>query len=155
MWFPKWHEELGELSLERPKVWKLYTDGLVLSKACTVSVRKFQRNYVTWHWRVLQSLSKNWRVTWKMNLVNFHARSWKSEDLHFDLIHLSKAYKYLDEKVQKSYISWSHDTEEWRKVSRKTYSLVPKTTWGIWLVLMWAVASLEICTLMCYFCHSA
>ena len=40
------------------------------------------------------------------NLVNFHASSWKSENIHFDWIHLSKAYTYLDEKVQKSYVSW-------------------------------------------------
>ena len=67
LWFQKWHEELGELSsLEHPKVWKLYIDGLFLSKAYTVSVRKFQRNYVSWHWRVLQSLNKNWLVAWKM-----------------------------------------------------------------------------------------
>ena len=33
------------------------------------------------------------------NLVNFHVSSWKSENLHFDWNHLSKAYKYLDEKV--------------------------------------------------------
>ena len=39
------------------------------------------------------------------NLANFHASSWKSENLHFDWIHLSNAYKYLDEKVQKSYVS--------------------------------------------------
>ena len=32
--------------------------------------------------------------------------SWKSENLHFDWIHLSKAYKYLDEKDQKTYVSW-------------------------------------------------
>ena len=38
-------------------------------------------------------------------LVNFHASSRKSENLHFDLILLSKAYKNLDEKVQNSYIS--------------------------------------------------
>ena len=66
LWFQKWHEELGELSLEHPKVWKLYIDGLFLSKAYTVSVRKFQRNYVSWHWRVLQSLNENWLVAWKM-----------------------------------------------------------------------------------------
>ena len=36
------------------------------------------------------------------NLVNFHASSRKSENLHFDWIGLSKACKYLDEKVQKS-----------------------------------------------------
>ena len=38
-------------------------------------------------------------------LVNFHASSRKSENLHFDRILLSKAYKDLDEKVQKSYVS--------------------------------------------------
>ena len=65
--FQKWHVELGELSsLEHPKVWKLYIDGLFLSKAYTVSVRNFQRIYVSWHWRVLQSLNENWLVGWKV-----------------------------------------------------------------------------------------
>ena len=44
--FQKWHEELGELTLEHSKSEKLYTDGLFLSKVFNVSVRKFQRNYV-------------------------------------------------------------------------------------------------------------
>ena len=39
------------------------------------------------------------------NLVNFHASSQKNENLHFDSLLLSKAYKVLDEKVQKSYVS--------------------------------------------------
>ena len=39
------------------------------------------------------------------NLVNFHVSSRKSENLHFDSILLSKPYKYLDEKIQKSYVS--------------------------------------------------
>ena len=43
------------------------------------------------------------------NLVNCHASSQKSEKLHFDGLRLSKAYKYLDEKVQKDYF---HDTGE-------------------------------------------
>ena len=104
----KWHEELGELSLENPKVWKLYIYGFFLSKAYTVSVRKFQKNYVSWHWRLLKSLNGNRVVAWKKwHLVNCHVSSWKSENLHFDWIHLSKAYKYLDEKVQKSYVSWN------------------------------------------------
>ena len=33
------------------------------------------------------------------NLVNFHASRPKSENLHFDRLVLSKAYKVLDEKV--------------------------------------------------------
>ena len=39
------------------------------------------------------------------NLVNFHVSSRKSVNLHFDGLPLSKAYKYLDEKVQESYVS--------------------------------------------------
>ena len=48
-----------------------------------VLARKFQRNYVSWHWKVMQNLSKNWLVTWKMtrNLVNFDASSLKSKNL--------------------------------------------------------------------------
>ena len=38
-------------------------------------------------------------------LVNFHASSRKSENVHFDGLVLSKAYKVLDEKVQKSFVS--------------------------------------------------
>ena len=41
------------------------------------------------------------------NFVNFHASSRKFENLHFDRLLLSKAYKVLDEKVQKT-----HDIEE-------------------------------------------
>ena len=39
------------------------------------------------------------------NLVNFHASSQKSENLHFDWILLTKVYKDLDKKIQKSYAS--------------------------------------------------
>ena len=84
------------------------------------------------------------------NLVNFHASSQKSENLHFDWIHFTKAYKDLDEKLQKSYVSW-----HWRVMQslKKSWLLAPKITWGIWWTLMQAVASLKICTLMCYFCQ--
>ena len=34
----------------------------------------------------------------------------------------------------------------------KKWLLVPKMTWGIWWFAMQAVASLKICTLICYFC---
>ena len=39
------------------------------------------------------------------NLVIFHASSRKSENLHFDGLLLSIAYKALAKKVQKSYLS--------------------------------------------------
>ena len=39
------------------------------------------------------------------NLINFNASSAKSKNLHFGGLLLSKAYKFFDEKVQKSYVS--------------------------------------------------
>ena len=30
------------------------------------SARKFQRNFVSWHWKVMQNLKENWLVAWKM-----------------------------------------------------------------------------------------
>ena len=39
------------------------------------------------------------------NMVNFHVSSRKSGNLHFDGLDLSRAYKDLDKKVQKSYVS--------------------------------------------------
>ena len=39
------------------------------------------------------------------NLVDFHASSRKSGNFHSDGLLLSKAYKDLDEKVKKSYVS--------------------------------------------------
>ena len=39
------------------------------------------------------------------NLLNFEGSSQKSRNLHLDGLLLSKAYKDLDEKVQKSYVS--------------------------------------------------
>ena len=74
--------------------------------------------------------------------------------LHFDGLLLRKAYKVLDEKILKSYVSWhwrvmSHDTEELFLMTLKSDAkleerlLVPKMTWGIWWILMRAVACLK------------
>ena len=51
---------------------KLHFYGLLLSKAYNVLVEKVQKNYVSWHWRVMQSLKENrvlvlrmtWRIWW-------------------------------------------------------------------------------------------
>ena len=45
------------------------------------------------------------------NLVNFNASSGKSENLHFEVLHLSIAYKVLTKNVLKNYLSW-----HWKKI---------------------------------------
>ena len=47
-------------------------------------------------------MTLNGDAKFKGNLVNFDASTRKSENLHFDGLLLFKAYKVVDEKVQKS-----------------------------------------------------
>ena len=75
------------------------------------------------------------------NFVNFHASSWKSEKLHFDRILLYKAYKDLDENVQKSYVSWHGKVMQSLK---KNWLVVSNTTWGIWWIFTQPLKSLKI-----------
>ena len=70
--------------------------------------------------------------------------------MDLDWLFLSKVYKASDEKVQKSYFS-KHKIV--MQSLRKHWLLVQKMTWGIWWILMRAVGSLKIFTLMCYFCR--
>ena len=57
------------------------------------------------------------------NLVNFQASSWKSENLHFDQILLSKAWKILVKKHRRVMFP---GTEKWCKVKGKTDYLFQK-----------------------------
>ena len=41
-------------------------NGLLLSKIYIALAKKVQRSYLSWHWRVMQNLKKNWLVVWKM-----------------------------------------------------------------------------------------
>ena len=99
---------------------KLCIDGLLLSKGCNASARKLQRDYVSWHWKVYNAKVKG-KLTCGFknairNLANFRASRQKFENLHFDWILFPKAYKDLDETIQKSYVSWHWRVSKfWRK----------------------------------------
>ena len=84
------------------------------------------------------------------NLVNFNASSSKSENLHFDVLLLSIAYKVSAKKVQKSYLSW-----HWKVIQtlNKNSFFVWEKTWEIWWILTRAVENLKMWTLMGYFCQ--
>ena len=134
------------------KVWKFAFDGFLSSKAYKVLDEKVQKNYLSWHWRVLQSLRKIVLVSKydMMNLINFNASSGKSENLHFDALLLSVAYKYSAKKVPKNYLSW-----HWGVIQtlKKNSLFIWKMTWELWWILTRAVENLEVCTFMRYFCQ--
>ena len=60
----------GEISHEQSKVEILHFDGFHLSKSYKVSAKKIKNSYLSWHWRVMQSLKKNRLVvsntTWRI-----------------------------------------------------------------------------------------
>ena len=112
---PSWQWTVMQY-LNKPWPWEIgwiFFRALTSLKNCTlissfcpkhVSVRKFRRNYVSWQWRMLQSLKGILTCGLKndiRNSANFHASSRNSKSLHFNWILLSKAYKDLGEKVQK------------------------------------------------------
>ena len=111
-----------DLHYRTQKSEKLYIDGHFLSKGYNLSARKFQRDYVSLHWRVYNAKFKG-KLTCGLkndlrNLVNFHASRQNSQNFHFDWILLPKAYKDLDETIQKSYVSWQWRVSEvWGKTS--------------------------------------
>ena len=91
----------------------------------------------------MQSLKKKLTLDSKndmRNLVNFNLSSGKSENLHFDVLLLSIAYKVSAKKVQKNYLSW-----HWKKIQtlKKNWLFIWKMTWGIWWTLTWAVEKSE------------
>ena len=67
--------------------------------------------------KMMQSLRKSWPVVPKMDLVIFNASSGKSENLHFDVLILSKVYYVW---TKKKYRVLCHNHEEWCKIWRGT-----------------------------------
>ena len=64
--FQKW-QEFGEFWPKHSKSFKnLNFDWFLLCKVFSAWPKKVQRNYLSWYWRVMQNLKKNWLVVWKM-----------------------------------------------------------------------------------------
>ena len=57
-------------------------DWFLLCKVYNVWPKKVQRSYLSWHWRVMLNLKKNWLVVWKndmRNLTKFDPSTRKSQ----------------------------------------------------------------------------
>ena len=49
----------------------LHLDGFLLFVACKVSAKKVQKSYLSWYWRVIQTLKKKWPFVWRMTWGNW------------------------------------------------------------------------------------
>ena len=81
--FYKNDKNLVKFDLSTCKSPNLHFHLLLLCKVFNVWPRKVQRSYLSWHWRVMQHLKKNWSVILKndKNLVKFDLSAQKSPEL--------------------------------------------------------------------------
>ena len=87
-------------------------NGLLLNKAYIVWAKKVQRNYLSWQWRVMQNLKKNWFVVWKMTwgIWQIFTRSLKVSKLGLWWDPFVQSRKCLSLKfTEELYVSW-----QWR-----------------------------------------
>ena len=118
-------------------------NGLLLSKVYIVQAKKVKRSYLSWHWRVMQNLKRNWLVVSKLTWEIWRILTWALESLrnfHFNRLLLSKVYIVPAKKENRSYLSW-----HWRVMQnlKRNWLVVSKLTWGIWRILTQALESLK------------
>ena len=129
----------------------LHFDGLLLFKSYEVSSKKLQKSYLSWHWRVIQSLKKNWlwfRI-WHEEFGEFLPNHSKVRKFHSNGHFLFPVYKVWAKKFRHVIF---HDTEQWYKILINPDLVVSKIAWGIWWTLLRALKQLKYCTLMGSFC---
>ena len=72
-----WHEEFDEFWPEHSKISKICTlMGCFWPKYIMFELKKVQRSYVWWHWRLMQNLKENWlvlsKMTWRIWQIFVH-----------------------------------------------------------------------------------
>ena len=107
-------------ALESIKNWDF--DGMILlSKVEIVWAQNLQRSYVSWQWRMIQKLKRNWlvvlRLTWGIWRILTQALE-SLKTLCFNGLLLTKVYIMFELKKDRGVIF--DDTEEWCKIWKKT-----------------------------------
>ena len=106
------------------------------------------------------------------NFANFYQNTWKCQNWYFKIdIRNLMNFDPRTQRSQKCTLSWAafdqiiymfelkkyrgvmfNCTQGWYKIWRKTDLCFQKCTWGIWQIFTRALESLQIGTLMTYFC---
>ena len=146
MWFQEWYEELGELSLENPGVWKLYIDGLFCPKHILFeleNVRGIMCHDTEKWWKVWRKTG-SWFQKWHEWIWWMLMRAVARLEICTFMWYFYQWHINFQPKKYRRIIS--HDTEKRSKFWRKTDFLFEKWHEELWWTLTWAVESLKICT---------
>ena len=103
---------------------------------------------MSWQWRMIQTLRRNWLVVLKLTWVTLQILTGglKSlKNLCFNWLLVTKVYIVWATKEQRSYLSW-----HWRVMEslKKNWLVVWKKTWEIWQIFTRALESVKIGTLI-------
>ena len=92
----------------------------LLNKVYIVWAKKVQRSYLSWHWRVMQNLKKNWLVAWKMTwgIWQIFTRALESVKIGTLMGPFVQIRKFMSLKFYREVMC--HGNEEWYKNWRWT-----------------------------------
>ena len=100
--FQKWNEEFSKFSPEhvrKSKHWN--SDGALLSKVETTWAYNLLGSFVSWQWRMMQNLKRNWLVSSKLTcgIWQILTRALENlKNLHFNGLLLNKVYNVWAKK---------------------------------------------------------
>ena len=96
-------------------------------------LKKVQKSYLSWHWRVMPSFKKKLTCSFKYdmrNFVNFHQTTQKSQNFTLMVYFCPKCIWGLSRGII------FHDTEQWCKIWIKADLVVSRMAWGIgWTII--------------------
>ena len=119
-------------------------DRLLLLKIYK-KVKKVQRSYVSWHWRVIQNLNKNWFVVPKMTHIWWILTGalWSLKNLRFDWFLLCNVYvwpKTVMQNLKKDWLAvWKLTWETWKIFTRAPESVKVVILMGSLCPTRWAI----------------
>ena len=121
---------LKNLANFHQSTWKCHNwdfDGIILSKVEKV----WQRRIMSWQWRIMQNLKRNWLVISKLTWEIWRILTRAPENLKKLLFNCLLWPKYIIfelRKVQRSYVWW-----HWRLMQnlKEKWLVFSKMTWGI------------------------
>ena len=95
MWFQKWHQEFSKFSPEHVRKFKNWDfDGILLSKVENLLAQNLQGSFMSWQWRMIQNLKRNWLVSSKLKWGMWQILTQKfcPKNVHFNRLLLTKVY---------------------------------------------------------------
>ena len=127
-------------------------DKTLLSKVENVWALNLQWSYVSWQWRMIQKLKRNWlvvlKLTWTSQILT-RALEKSKKFFCFNWLLVTKVFIVWATKVQGSYVSWHWGV---MKILKNDWLVVWKKTWEIWQIFTRALESVKIGILMGSFC---